>query len=94
VLLNEPRENVPVPVTVGELNDGEVSVIPASVSAPLARVRSTEVVPMLTDGNRADEIVPDEMLFAFRLVKFAPETAPKEPDQVPEVIVPTDVSDE
>ena len=94
VLLNEPRENVPVPVTVGELNDGDVNVIPARVKAPLALVKSTDVVPMFTDGRRAEEIVPDEMFVAFNVVKFAPETAPNEPDQVPEVIVPTEVRDE
>lgn len=35
-----------------------------------------------------DGIVPDR-LPAVRLVRFAPDTAPNDPDQVPEVMVPT-----
>ena len=39
--------------------------------------------------NRAKARVPELILLAFKLVRFAPETAPNEPDQVPLVIVPT-----
>jgi len=94
VLLKEPIEIVSVPVTVGELSDGEVRVIPAKVNAPLDRVKSTEVVPIFTDGSRAAAIVPDEIFVAFKVVKFAPDTDPNEPDHVPVVIVPTLVKDE
>lgn len=82
-----------VPKT-GDVNVGEVNVIPARVKAPLALFKSTDVVPIFTDGRKAEEIVPDEMFVAFNVVKFAPDTAPNEPDQVPEVIVPTEVRDE
>lgn len=37
--------------------------------------------------------VPDDKLLAFSDVKFAPDTEPNEPDQVPLVIVPTDVNE-
>jgi hypothetical protein len=40
-------------------------------------------------AKRAVPTVPDDKFEAFKLVKFAPLTAPKDPDQVPEVIVPT-----
>jgi hypothetical protein len=38
--------------------------------------------------------VPEDRFDAFSVVRFAPDTAPNEPDQVPDVIVPTDVSDD
>jgi len=50
-----PDDGVP---STGEVKVGDVSVMPASVNAPLALVRSTEVVPILTDGKRADATVP------------------------------------
>jgi hypothetical protein len=43
------------------------------------------------EAKRAVATVPLDKLDAFKVVKLAPETAPKEPDQVPEVIVPTEV---
>jgi hypothetical protein len=71
-------------------NTGVVSVIPAKVKAPVARFRATAVVPMYTVElpRTEDGIVPDR-LPAVRLVRFAPDTAPNEPDHVPDVIVPT-----
>jgi hypothetical protein len=86
--VNVPEAGVP---NAGEVNVGDVRVMPASVNAPLARVKSTAVVPMFTDGNLAEAIVPDEILDALRVVKFAPDTEPNEPDHVPVVIVPTPV---
>jgi hypothetical protein len=44
-------------------------------------------------ARTADGMVPLK-LPAVRLVRFAPDTAPKEPDQVPLVIVPTEVKEE
>lgn len=50
------------------------------------------VVPVVDDEFpiTVEGIVP-ERFPAVRFVRFAPETAPNEPDQVPEVIVPTEV---
>lgn len=60
---------------------------PAVAQVPSPRRNVVELaVPV---PNLAVETVPDERFDAFRVVKFAPLTAPKEPDQVPEVIVPT-----
>jgi hypothetical protein len=42
------------------------------------------------EAKRAVPTVPELMFEAFKLVKLAPETAPKEADHVPVVIVPTD----
>ena len=54
-----------------------------------ALLSAIEVVPTNKDElpNTAEGIVPDK-LPAVRLVKLAPDTAPKEPDQVPVVTVP------
>ena len=51
--------------------------------------KATAVVPMLRLElpSTADGIVPDK-LPAVRLVRFAPDTAPNDADQVPEVTVP------
>jgi hypothetical protein len=43
------------------------------------------------EPKRAGATVPDEMFEPFNVVKFAPETAPKLPDHVPAVTVPTEV---
>ena len=49
-----------------------------------------EAVTLVELPITVDEIVPVKFP-AVRLVKLAPDTAPNEPDHVPEVIVPTDV---
>ena len=49
------------------------------------------VVPAYNPGSRANATVPELMLLPFNDVRLAPDTAPKLPDQVPEVMVPTEV---
>jgi hypothetical protein len=49
---------------------------------------------MLTDGRRAEATVPLDKFVALSVVKFAPDTAPNNPDHVPVVIMPTLVSDD
>ena len=56
----------------------------AQVWSPLKYV----VALAVPDANLAVGTVPEPRFDAFRDVKLAPETAPKEPDQVPEVTVP------
>jgi hypothetical protein len=48
-----------------------------------------EVNVVLLAGKRASGTVPLDRFEAFSEVRLAPETAPKEPLHVPEVIVPT-----
>ena len=51
----------------------------------------TAVIPVYEPEMRAEATVPLDKLDAFNVVKFAPDTAPNEPDHVPVVIVPTPV---
>jgi hypothetical protein len=57
----------------------------AQVPSPRRKVEELAV----PEARRAVATVPDDKFEAFKVVKFAPLTAPKDPDQVPEVIVPT-----
>ena len=93
----EPSKVVELPPTrlVALAAVPSMLVIPVRTKAPEDLFRVTAVVPMYTVElpKTADGIVP-ERLPAVREVKLAPLMAPKLPDQVPEVIVPTDVKDE
>jgi hypothetical protein len=60
---------------------------------PAVRV-PTPVMPVYDPEIRADATVPLDRFEAFNEIKFAPDTAPNEPDHVPAVIVPTLVNDE
>ena len=64
----------------------------------MARVVATApavvVISPVNAGIRAAGRVPELMFDAFNDVKLAPDTAPNEPDQVPLVIVPTEVREE
>ena len=88
---------VPVPATafgiscaVPEVAPGNVMLeMPVSAWLADARFSATAVVPTYAVElpSTAEGIVPLR-LPAVRLVKFAPDTAPNEADQVPEVTVP------
>ena len=66
-------------------------VIETSAEAQVLSPRKNVVASAVPEASLAVATVPVAMLFAFNEVKFAPLTAPKEPDHVPEVIVPVDV---
>jgi len=68
------------------------SPVPAVAHVPSPRRYVVEFA--VPDPRRAVPTVPEDRFDAFSVVKFAPETAPNRPDQVPVVIVPTDVNDE
>ena len=70
-------------------------VIPVNPKLELARLRVTAVVPtyIVVLPKTALGSVPIK-LAAVMFVKLAPLTAPNKPDQVPDVTVPTPVSDE
>lgn len=63
--------------------------MPVKAWLAVARFNAIAVVPtyVVELPKTADGIVPDK-LPAVRLVKFAPDTAPNDADQVPEVTVP------
>ena len=69
-------------------------VIETAADAQVLSPRKNVVASAVPEASLAGATVPVAMLFAFSEVKFAPLTAPKEPDHVPEVIVPVDVSDD
>ena len=71
-----------------------LSVIETAAEAQVLSPRKNVVASAVPEASLAGATVPVAMLFAFNEVKFAPLTAPKEPDHVPEVIVPVDVSDD
>jgi hypothetical protein len=72
-----------------------LSVIETAADAQVESPRKNVVASAVPDvASLAVATVPLERLLAFNVVKFAPLTAPKEPDHVPEVIVPVDVSEE
>jgi len=83
-------------VRVPDVEPG-IATLEIPVRARLAepRLRATAVVPMFKVELPSTPvgIVPDR-LPAVSEVRFAPDTAPKEPDQVPVVIVPTEVSED
>lgn len=89
---------VPVPAvaagiicTVPDVVPGNVTLeMPVSARLAEARFNAIAVVPTyrVELPNTPVGIVPDK-LPAVRLVRLAPDTAPNEPDQVPDVIVPT-----
>lgn len=66
-----------------------VSFVIAVLVAPVASV-AVAALPVIF----RPVAVPAEILAAVRLVRFAPDTAPNEPLHVPDVIVPTLVSDD
>ncbi len=74
-----PEANV-VPVSALASTDGVAHVL----SPRKKTVLSAVPVPSL-----AVPTVPLDRLDAFKVVRFAPDTAPKSPDHVPEVTVPT-----
>jgi hypothetical protein len=81
---------------VPEVEPGKATLeIPVKAKFAEARLRATAVVPMFRVELPSTPvgIVPDK-LPAVSEVKFAPDTAPKEPDQVPVVIVPTEVRED
>jgi hypothetical protein len=59
-----------------------------AVLAFVALVADPDMLMPYVPDNRALGTVPLAKLFALRFVKLAPETAPKLPDQVPDVTVP------
>jgi hypothetical protein len=71
-----------------------LSVIETAADAQVESPRKNVVASAVPVASLAVATVPLERLLAFNVVKFAPLTAPKEPDHVPEVIVPVDVSEE
>ena len=71
-----------------------LSVIETAADAQVLSPRKNVVASAVPVASLAVATVPLERLLAFNVVKFAPLTAPKEPDHVPEVIVPVDVSEE
>lgn len=91
-------KTVPVPAVAAGINWTEPEVEPGKVTLVMpvnawladARFNATEVVPTNSDElpSTPDGIVPLRFP-AVRLVKLAPDTAPNDADQVPEVIVPT-----
>jgi hypothetical protein len=98
------RENVEVAETVPFAdacrNPAPVESVRAEVEAPalkvcswekpLAAFKSGTLMERTLSGNPCEPV----MFPAVRLVRLAPETAPKRPLHVPEVMVPTPVSDE
>ena len=82
----------PVPVSsesaverLAEVNDPNEVALPTLVTAP---VRFAFVVTVAALPDMLMPAVPADMLAAVRLVRLAPDTAPKRPDQVPVVMVP------
>lgn len=77
-----------VPVRVPAAASTAVGV--CHVPSPLRNV----VLLAVPVPRRAAATVPVARLVAFRLVRLAPDTAPNEPDHVPEVTVPTEVRED
>ena len=89
-----PAVAVGVTVIVPDVEPGiAMEVIPVNPRLAVALFNATEVVPIKCDElpNTPDGMVPDK-LPAVKLVKFAPDTAPNNPLQVPLVTVPTVVA--
>ena len=76
---------------VPEVEPGNVTLeMPVNARLAEARFSATAVVPTYSVElpSTPEGIVPDK-LPAVRLVRLAPDTAPNDADQVPDVIVPT-----
>jgi hypothetical protein len=79
---------------VEALPDKAAVIVPAEKFPEASRATIVLTVFAFVAVVLALAIVPDVMLLAFSNVRFAPETAPNNPDHVPEVIVPTLVSED
>ena len=83
-VLSPARYVLELAVPAAEIVD---AVMGSQVLSPAKNVTALAV----PEPNLAVETVPEEMFEALRAVKFAPDTTPNDPLQVPDVIVPTEV---
>ena len=90
-LLDESAVNVAEPDRpVPDVAIVKVPLLGADSAAQVWSPRKYVELLAVPEAKRAVATVPEDRLEAFKVVRLAPETAPNEPDQVPEVIVPTD----